>query len=247
MKSRLLIMVSVSILFFIGLGIYYNESVVRYQTQLNLLIQYIYEETAPTKVVSVYQTFLNLESPYEDRLKVDLKKTLIGRYQYYATLYTLRKIEYEEYLKYEQIITELFPSDEQVVQMHEKVQRYYESQRAYVRGDNLREQGRIEDAISAYRDVLFNDEYYYELAQSKIQMCMINIREQYLKNAQQYFENEQYAKAIKQLNYLTTNGADETVESLKWHYQSEYYLYLMEEIDRLTEQERYGYLISYLE
>ncbi len=247
LSSCLVIMTTGIFLFFVGMGHYYNNAVVTYQKQLNLLINYIYEETAPSAVKEVYQVFLNLDSAYENRIKQDLGKSLVDRYKFYANLYTLRKIEYEEYLKYEQIILTLFPANDVVVDTMTRVQTYYESQRAYVKGTNMQAQGHIEEAIDSYHDVMFNDQHYYKLAQVEIAKCIQLIKEEYMQIAQQYFEKQQYDEAIKQLNYLTSNVTDEQVESLKWHYQSEYYVYLMDEIEMLIQDEQYGYLISYLE
>ncbi|HAX72723.1 MAG TPA: hypothetical protein DCY20_04305 [Firmicutes bacterium] len=227
-------------------AIYYNYHVITYDKQLNVLINYIYDETAPDDAVTVYQKFLNMDSPYRERIKKNLGPAIISRFQYYANLYMLRKIQYEEYLQYEQIVTELFFSNDTVKDTEQEVKKYYESQRAYTYGANLQEQGRIEDAIQSYSQVMFNDQYYYDLAKEKIEVCIKLIKEQYITEASEYYEQKQYVKAISQLYYLANNGEDESVSSLIWYYQSEFYTALMKEITELIEEEQYGYLIKYL-
>ncbi len=230
----------------IGVAGMYNRRVILYQEQLNLLVNYIYDEISPDQVVSVYQRFINLDSYYGDRIKKELGPSLVSRYQYYANLYMLRKIEYEEYLQYEQIVEPLFFSNDKVMETIEEVQLYYQSQRAYIKGMNLEQQGLIEEAIEAYRQVLFNDETYYSLAQTKIKNCIQSIKEQYLAQASQYYEQKNYPEAVKRLNYLLEHDQDETISSLRWYYQSEFYTDLMEEIDVLIESDQLGYVINYL-
>lgn len=230
----------------IGVAGMYNRRVILYQEQLNLLVNYIYDEISPDQVVSVYQRFINLDSYYGDRIKKELGPSLVSRYQYYANLYMLRKIEYEEYLQYEQIVEPLFFSNDKVMETIEEVQLYYQSQRAYIKGMNLEQQGLIEEAIEAYRQVLFNDETYYSLAQTKIKNCIQSIKEQYLAQASQYYEQKNYPEAVKRLNYLLEHDQDETISSLRWYYQSEFYTDLMEEIDVLIESDQLGYIINYL-
>lgn len=228
-----------------GAGMY-NRQVIMYQEQLNLLVNYIYDEVSPDQVISVYQRFINLDSYYGDRIKRELGPSLVSRYQYYAKLYMLRKIEYEEYLQYEQIIEPLFFSNDKVLDTIEEVQLYYQSQRAYTKGMNLQQQGLFVEAIESYRQVLFNDETYYSLAQTKIKQCIQSIKERYLTEANQYYEQKNYIEAIKRLDYLIENDSDETVSSLRWYYQSEFYTELMKEIEDLVENNQLGYVIHYL-
>lgn len=230
----------------IGVAGMYNRQVILYQEQLNLLVNYIYDEISPDQVISVYQRFINLDSYYGDRIKKELGPSLVSRYQYYANLYMLRKIEYEEYLQYEQIVEPLFFSNDKVMETIEEVQLYYQSQRAYIKGMNLEQQGLIEEAIEAYRQVLFNDETYYSLAQTKIKNCIQSIKEQYLAQASLYYEQKNYTEAIKCLNYLLEHDQDETISSLRWYYQSEFYTDLMKEIEVLIESDQLGYVINYL-
>ncbi|MGL4336551.1 MAG: hypothetical protein ACRCST_06625 [Turicibacter sp.] len=226
---------------------YYNHHVITYQKQLNVLINYIYDETAPDQVISVYQKFLNMESEYSDRIKRELGPALINRYQYYANLYMLRKIQYEEYLQYEQIIAQLFFSSDDVKETTEDVRKYYQSQRFYTNGTNLQQQGRIEDAIASYIQVMFDDRHYYDLAKGKIEQCIQLIKQQYLTEANEYYENQQYMEAIERLNYLSLYTHDDSINSLKWYYQSEFYVEAMSEVVRLSDLSEYGYAIKYLE
>lgn len=242
LKVGLIIM----LMLIIGVAGMYNRQVIMYQKQLNLLVNYIYDEISPDQVISVYQRFINLDSYYGDRIKQDLAPSLVSRYQYYANLYMLRKIEYEEYLQYEQIVKPLFFSNDKVMDSIDEVQLYYQSQRAYTKGINLQQQGLVEEAITSYRQVLFNDEYYYGLAQNKIKECIQSIKEQYLTEASQYYEQKNYIEAIKRLNYLNENENDDTVNSLRWYYQSEFYTELMKEIETLIGENQLGYVINYL-
>ena len=40
----------------------YNRHVILYEKQLNILVNYIYDEVSPDDVTSVYQRFVNLDS-----------------------------------------------------------------------------------------------------------------------------------------------------------------------------------------
>ena len=42
----------------------YNRHVILYEKQLNILVNYIYDEVSPDDVTSVYQRFINLDSDY---------------------------------------------------------------------------------------------------------------------------------------------------------------------------------------
>ena len=225
----------------------YNRHVILYEKQLNILVNYIYDEVSPDDVTSVYQRFINLDSDYGQRIKKDLGDSLISRYQYYANLYMLRKIEYEEYLQYEQIIEPLFFSSSKVIETIDEVSKYYQSQRAYIKGVNLQQQGFIEEAIEAYGQVMFNDQSYYELAKGRIMQCVQLIKEQYLMEANEFYEQKNYVEAIKRLNYLIDNENDEGITSLRWYYQSEFYLEVMKEIEELIENNQLGFVINFLQ
>lgn len=224
----------------------YNRHVILYEKQLNILVNYIYDEVSPDEVISVYQRFINLDSEYSSRVKKDLGDSLVSRYQYYANLYMLRKIEYEEYLQYEQIIEPLFFSNSKVIETIGEVSKFYQSQRAYIKGTNLQQQGLIEEAIESYRQVMFNDQTYYDLAKGKILQCVQLIKEQYLAEANEFYEQKNYVEAIKRLNYLVDNENDDSVNSLKWYYQSEFYTEVMKEIEELIEDNQLGFVINYL-
>ena len=192
-----------AIVFIFGGAFYYNHHVILYRNQLNLLVSYLYDEVSPNQVGAVYQRMLNVDSDYRERIKNDLEPAMISRYQYYANLYMLRKIEYEEYLQYEQVIEPLFFSNDEVIETIGQVEKYYQSQRAYLKGFSLQQQGLIEEAIDSYQEVMFNDEYYYELAKIQRRECIQSIKNQYLTEAHQYYEQKNYIEAIRRLDYLT--------------------------------------------
>ena len=208
-----------AIVFIFGGAFYYNHHVILYRNQLNLLVSYLYDEVSPNQVGAVYQRMLNVDSDYRERIKNDLEPAMISRYQYYANLYMLRKIEYEEYLQYEQVIEPLFFSNDEVIETIGQVEKYYQSQRAYLKGFSLQQQGLIEEAIDSYQEVMFNDEYYYELAKIQRRECIQSIKNQYLTEAHQYYEQKNYIEAIRRLDYLTQTDQDELVNALKWYYE----------------------------
>ena len=172
---------------------------------------------------------------------------MISRYQYYANLYMLRKIEYEEYLQYEQVIEPLFFSNDKVIEIIAEVEKYYQSQRAYLKGLNLQQQGLIEEAIDSYQEVMFNDEYYYELAKIQRRECIQSIKNQYLTEAHQYYEQKNYIEAIRRLDYLTQTDQDELVNALKWYYESEFYVEAIKTVDDFLAKDELASAISYLQ
>lgn len=226
---------------------YYNYHVILYQKQLNLFVSYLYDEVSLNQIGTIYQQMINSSSDYRERIKKDLEPALINRYQYYANLYMLRKIEYEEYLKYEQVIESLFPSSDKVIKTMSETAKYYQSQLAYLKGLNLQQQGLIEEAIESYQEVMFNDEYYYELAKIKRRECIELIKNQYLTKANEYYEQKNYIEAIRYLNYLNQTDNDESVNALKWYYQSEFYVEAMREIDEYVANDELVGALSYLE
>ena len=220
-----------AIVFIFGGAFYYNHHVILYRNQLNLLVSYLYDEVSPNQVGAVYQRMLNVDSDYRERIKNDLEPAMISRYQYYANLYMLRKIEYEEYLQYEQVIEPLFFSNDEVIETIGQVEKYYQSQRAYLKGFSLQQQGLIEEAIDSYQEVMFNDEYYYELAKTQRRECIQSIKNQYLTEANEYYEQKNYIEAIRRLDYLTQTDQDELVNALKWYYESEFYVEAIKTVD----------------
>lgn len=172
---------------------------------------------------------------------------MISRYQYYANLYMLRKIEYEEYLQYEQVIEPLFFSNDEVIETIGQVEKYYQSQRAYLKGFSLQQQGLIEEAIDSYQEVMFNDEYYYELAKIQRRECIQSIKNQYLTEAHQYYEQKNYIEAIRRLDYLTQTDQDELVNALKWYYESEFYVEAIKTVDDFLAKDELASAISYLQ
>ena len=159
----------------------------------------------------------------------------------------LRKIEYEEYLQYEQVIEPLFFSNDKVIEIIAEVEKYYQSQRAYLKGLNLQQQGLIEEAIDSYQEVMFNDEYYYELAKTQRRECIQSIKNQYLTEANEYYEQKNYIEAIRRLDYLTQTDKDESVSALKWYYESEFYVEAIKTIDEFLAKDELASAISYLE
>lgn len=236
-----------AIVFIFGGAFYYNHHVILYRNQLNLLVSYLYDEVSPNQVGAVYQRMLNIDSDYRERIKNDLEPAMISRYQYYANLYMLRKIEYEEYLQYEQVIEPLFFSNDKVIEIIAEVEKYYQSQRAYLKGFNLQQQGLIEEAIDSYQEVMFNDEYYYELAKMQRRECIQSIKNQYLTEAHEYYEQKNYIEAIRRLDYLTQTDKDESVSALKWYYESEFYVEAIKTIDEFLAKDELASAISYLE
>lgn len=236
-----------AVVLILGSAFYYNRHVIMYEKQLNLFVSYLYDEVAPSQVVSVYQRMLNADSIYRERIQKDLEPSLISRYQYYANLYMLRKINYEEYLPYEQMIEQLFFLSDKVTKTMQEVKSYYQSQQAYLQGLNLQQQGLIEQAIESYQEVLFNDEYYYELAKAKIRECIQSIQEQYLAEANEYYEQKNYIEAVQRLDYLTQIDKDESISALKWYYQSEFYVEAMKRIDTFVSNDELAVAISYLD
>ena len=233
--------------FIVGGAFYYNHHVILYRNQLNLLVSYLYDEVSPNQVGAVYQRMLTVDSDYRQRLQNDLEPAMISRYQYYANLYMLRKIEYEEYLQYEQVIEPLFFSNDKVIEIIAEVEKYYQSQRAYLKGLNLQQQGLIEEAIDSYQEVMFNDEYYYELAKTQRRECIQSIKNQYLTEANEYYEQKNYIEAIQRLDYLTQTDKDESVSALKWYYESEFYVEAIKTIDEFLAKDELASAISYLE
>lgn len=236
-----------AIVLIFGSAFYYNRHVMMYEKQLNLFVSYLYNEVTPNEVVSVYQGMLNADSIYRERIQKDLEPSLISRYQHYANLYMLRKIEYDEYLPYEQVIESLSFSSDKVTKTMEEVKRYYQSQQAYLKGLELQQQGLIERAIESYQEVLFNDEYYYELAKAKVRECVESIQEQYLAEAKEYYEQKNYIDAIQRLDYLTQIDKDESISALKWYYQSEFYVEAMKRVDAFVSNDELAGAISYLD
>ena len=159
----------------------------------------------------------------------------------------LRKIEYEEYLQYEQVIEPLFFSNDKVIEIIAEVEKYYQSQRAYLKGLNLQQQGLIEEAIDSYQEVMFNDEYYYELAKIQRRECIQSIKNQYLTEAHQYYEQKNYIEAIRRLDYLTQTDQDELVNALKWYYESEFYVEAIKTVDDFLAKDELASAISYLQ
>lgn len=242
---KLGIIVGISVIF--GCALYYQNQVILYDQQLNAYISYLYDDVSSSEVISVYQRMLNADSSYRERIKKDLEPALISRYQYYANLYMLRKIEYQQYLNYEQKIETLFFSSDKVIDKMNEVQKYYESEQAYLKGLELQNQGLIEQAIESYQEVMFNDEHYYELAKEKIHECIQSIKNQYLEEAYYYYEMKDYIEAIKRLDYLMQTDKDESISALKWYYQSEFYMEAMDVIDQFVEEDELSAAISYLE
>ena len=232
-----------AIVFIFGGAFYYNHHVILYRNQLNLLVSYLYDEVSPNQVGAVYQRMLNVDSDYRERIKNDLEPAMISRYQYYANLYMLRKIEYEEYLQYEQVIEPLFFSNDEVIETIGQVEKYYQSQRAYLKGFSLQQQGLIEEAIDSYQEVMFNDEYYYEQRRE----CIQSIKNQYLTEAHQYYEQKNYIEAIRRLDYLTQTDQDELVNALKWYYESEFYVEAIKTVDDFLAKDELASAISYLQ
>ena len=159
----------------------------------------------------------------------------------------LRKIEYEEYLQYEQVIEPLFFSNDEVIETIGQVEKYYQSQRAYLKGFSLQQQGLIEEAIDSYQEVMFNDEYYYELAKIQRRECIQSIKNQYLTEAHQYYEQKNYIEAIRRLDYLTQTDQDELVNALKWYYESEFYVEAIKTVDDFLAKDELASAISYLQ
>ena len=159
----------------------------------------------------------------------------------------LRKIEYEEYLQYEQVIEPLFFSNDKVIEIIAEVEKYYQSQRAYLKGLNLQQQGLIEEAIDSYQEVMFNDEYYYELAKTQRRECIQSIKNQYLTEANEYYEQKNYIEAIRRLDYLTQTDQDELVNALKWYYESEFYVEAIKTVDDFLAKDELASAISYLQ
>lgn len=240
-------MISITVIaLMIGGGMFYNQYVINYEKQLISLVNEIYENISSDNITPIYHKMMNLDSIYRSRLEKDLPEALISRYQYYADLYKLRKINYEEYYEYEKLIKELFPSRDEVLKVVREVSNYYNSQKAYIDGMHLQQQGLIEEAIDSYRQVMFNDQAYYDLAKSNMAKCVQSIKDKYLVEANQFYENKEYIEAIKRLNYLIENGNDESVNSLKWYYQSEFYIEAMKTVGDLVEKDQLGYVIRYL-
>lgn len=237
----------VSIVVIFGCAFYYQNQVILYEQQLNAYISYLYDEVSPHEVNSVYQYMLNADSTYRERIKKELEPALISRYQYFANLYLLRKIDYQQYLNYEQKIELLFFLNDKVHDKISEVQKYYESEQAYLRGLELQNQGLIEQAIECYQNVMFNDEHYYELAKEKIYECVQSIKNQYLEEAHYYYEMKNYIEAIKRLDYLMQTDKDESISALKWYYQSEFYIEAMKVIDQFVEEDELSAAITYLE
>ena len=159
----------------------------------------------------------------------------------------LRKIEYEEYLQYEQVIEPLFFSNDEVIETIGQVEKYYQSQRAYLKGFSLQQQGLIEEAIDSYQEVMFNDEYYYELAKTQRRECIQSIKNQYLTEANEYYEQKNYIEAIRRLDYLTQTDQDELVNALKWYYESEFYVEAIKTVDDFLAKDELASAISYLQ
>nr|MDE5978246.1 hypothetical protein [Turicibacter sp.] len=172
---------------------------------------------------------------------------IISRYQYYANLYMLRKIDYDEYLKYEQVVDQLFFINEQVSKTMSEVEKYYQSQQAYFKGILLQEQGFIEEAIESYQEVMFNDQYYYDLAKIQSKECLQMIKEQYLAQAREYYAKKDYLKALERLDYLINIDKDESISALKWYYQAEFYVEIIQEVDSLVANGEIRKALLYLE
>ena len=105
----------------------------------------------------------------------------------------------------------------------------------------------IEEAIDSYQEVMFNDEYYYELAKIQRRECIQSIKNQYLTEAHQYYEQKNYIEAIRRLDYLTQTDQDELVNALKWYYESEFYVEAIKTVDDFLAKDELASAISYLQ
>ena len=164
--------------------------------------------------------------PDEDK-KEEIKVSMIGRVRELRDQYLNEGISYDEVMaEFDLLKDSVFDDSAEFDEINEQVERINDSRLAFDKAERSFEKGEYPDAVNAYKEVLEEDEKYYERAQEGIVKCndavleLVRGRWRYEYDArrevQQYVKEKGFdldlSKMKIPINFLFDLKADGTIE-----------------------------------